>query len=171
MVNARTPKEILTAINDVNSHQEAIAAAQPENVDVGALSQLQQPRGPVACGRKSWRANYGALALQMGNAMQAAVKLDGFTATKVELTIAQKNDLSKWRKCKIPHLIGLPLVILQLSPSGGHTSTSQQPGFYLMAEPNTGLAPQDIQMQVRLVEAYIPCTTATCSATDRASKQ
>jgi len=42
MVDARTPEEILTAINDVNSHQEAIAAAQPENVDVGALSQLQQ---------------------------------------------------------------------------------------------------------------------------------
>jgi hypothetical protein len=35
-------RKCLTAINDVNSHQEAIAAAQPENVDVGALSQLQQ---------------------------------------------------------------------------------------------------------------------------------
>ena len=42
MVNARTPEEILTAINDVNSHQEANAAAQPEIVDVGAFSQLQQ---------------------------------------------------------------------------------------------------------------------------------
>lgn len=42
MVNARTPEEILSAVNDVNSHQEAIAATQPEDVEVGALSQLQQ---------------------------------------------------------------------------------------------------------------------------------
>ena len=42
MVDARTPKEILRAINDVNSDQEAIAAAQPEDVDAGALSQLQR---------------------------------------------------------------------------------------------------------------------------------
>ena len=40
MVDARTPEEILRAINDVNSDQEAIAAAIA--VDAGALSQLQQ---------------------------------------------------------------------------------------------------------------------------------
>ena len=42
MVDARTPEEILRAINDVNSDQEAIAAAQPEDVDAGELSRLQQ---------------------------------------------------------------------------------------------------------------------------------
>ena len=42
MVNARTPEEILSAVDEVNSHQEAIAATQPEDVDTGALSQLQQ---------------------------------------------------------------------------------------------------------------------------------
>ena len=40
MVDASTPEEIIRAINDVNSDQEAIAAAQPEDVDAGELSQL-----------------------------------------------------------------------------------------------------------------------------------
>ena len=42
MVDARTPEDILRAIHDANSDQEAIAAAQPEDVDAGELSRLQQ---------------------------------------------------------------------------------------------------------------------------------
>ncbi len=42
LINARTPMEILSAMNDVNQDQEAISGAQPVEVDAGELSQLQQ---------------------------------------------------------------------------------------------------------------------------------
>jgi hypothetical protein len=42
LINARTPREIKSAKNDVNQDQEAISGAQPVEVDEGELSQLQQ---------------------------------------------------------------------------------------------------------------------------------
>jgi hypothetical protein len=44
MINARTPTgmDILSAIHDVNSDQEAVSGTRPDEVDVGELSQLQQ---------------------------------------------------------------------------------------------------------------------------------
>ncbi len=42
LINARTPREIISAMNDVNQDQEAISGAQPVEVDAGELSQLQQ---------------------------------------------------------------------------------------------------------------------------------
>jgi hypothetical protein len=42
LINASTPIEILSAMNDVNQDQEAISGAQPVEVDAGESSQLQQ---------------------------------------------------------------------------------------------------------------------------------
>ncbi len=42
LINARTPMEILSAMNDVNQDQKAISGAQPVEVDAGELSRLQQ---------------------------------------------------------------------------------------------------------------------------------
>ena len=42
LINARTPVEILSAMNDVNQDQEAVSRAQLVEVDAGELSRLQQ---------------------------------------------------------------------------------------------------------------------------------
>ncbi len=42
LINARTPMEILSAMNDVNQDQEAISGAEPVEVDAGELSRLKQ---------------------------------------------------------------------------------------------------------------------------------
>ncbi len=42
LINARTPMEILSAMNDVSQDQEAISGAETVEVDAGELSRLQQ---------------------------------------------------------------------------------------------------------------------------------
>ncbi len=42
LINARTPVEIISAMNDVNQYQEAISGAETVEVDAGELSRLQQ---------------------------------------------------------------------------------------------------------------------------------
>ena len=42
LINARTPEEIISAMNDVNRYQEAISGAETAEVDAGELSRLQQ---------------------------------------------------------------------------------------------------------------------------------
>ena len=42
LINARTPEEIISAMNDVNGYQEAISGAETAEVDAGELSRLQQ---------------------------------------------------------------------------------------------------------------------------------
>jgi hypothetical protein len=51
MVNARTPKEDLSAINYVNPNQEALSGTQPDEVDVWELSQLQLEMIITHCSR------------------------------------------------------------------------------------------------------------------------
>ena len=41
LINARTPMEILSAMNDVNQDQEAVSGAQPVEVDAGISSSGQ----------------------------------------------------------------------------------------------------------------------------------
>jgi hypothetical protein len=42
LINARTPMEIISAMNDVKQYQEAISGGETVEVDAGELSRLQQ---------------------------------------------------------------------------------------------------------------------------------